>query len=189
MVTCFRAFYQDVRRRFRNGAVLGETWQAANGLAQGCPASPDLLNVLFEPFHWWAAAERLGVDVADIHVASVSFAEDLVLLAPTLAMEEQLIAAYLQWCELLGVKVTKVQAWSSLGPGRAVAAGSSTIVTTEAFRFVGVELGLPCSKANEGHWQPRLTKALATTQRLRTLPLPAALQAVLWRTTVLPKAL
>jgi hypothetical protein len=189
VVACFRAFYRDVRRRFRYGAVLGEPWQAANGLAQGCPASPDLLNVLFEPFHQWAAAERLGIDMGDLPVVSVSFADDLVLLAPTLADTKQLLAAYLQWCALLGVKVTKVQAWSSLGPGHAVAVGPSTITTTEHFRFVGIELGLPGSKADAAHWQPRLGNALTTAQRLRTLLLPAALQATLWRTTVLPKAL
>ena len=189
VVACFRAFYRDVRRRFRYGAVLGEPWRAANGLAQGCPASPDLLNILFEPFHRWAAAERLGVDVAGLHVASVSFADDLTLIAPTQAALERLIAAYLHWCALLGVEVTKVQAWSSLGPGRAVTVGSGTISTAESFRFVGIELGLPGVRADEAHWQPRLARALDTAERLRGLPLPAALQAVLWRTTVLPKAL
>ena len=189
VVACFSAFYRDVRRRFRYGAVLGEAWCAANGLAQGCPASPDLLNLLFEPFHRWAAAERLGVDVGDLHVASVSFADDLTLIAPAQPAAEKLIAAYLQWCALLGVQVTKVQAWSSLGPGRAVIAGTSTIVTTANFRFVGIELGLPGSTGDDAHWKPRLEKALVAAQRLRSLPLPAALQAVLWRSTVLPKAL
>ena len=189
VVECFRMFYRDVRRRFRYGTVLGEPWRAANGLAQGCSASPDLLNILFEPFHRWAAAERLGVDVGGIHVASVSFADDITLLAPSPAAAERSIAAYLDWCTLLGVKVTKVQAWSSLGPGLQVVTGTTTIATSDSFRFVGIELGLPGSKADEAHWRPRLEKALLAAQRLRSLPLPAALQAVLWRTTVLPKAL
>ena len=189
VVAAFAAFYRDVRRRFRYGTVLGEPWHAANGLAQGCPASPDLLNVLFEPFHRWAAAERLGVDVGGLHLASVSFADDLVLVASSRAAMERLIAAYLDWCRLLGVQVTKVQVWSSLGPGCAVTVGSSVVQTSANFRFVGVELGLAGKAGDDAHLQPRLEKALATAQRLRSLPLPAALNAVLWRTTVLPKAL
>ena len=51
LVACFRSFYGQLKRRFRYGQVDGETWQATNGLAQGCPATPDLLNILLEPFH------------------------------------------------------------------------------------------------------------------------------------------
>ena len=56
----------------------------ANGLAQGCPASPDLMNILFEPFHRWAAAQSKGVSVANTFVASVSFADDVTLVATSL---------------------------------------------------------------------------------------------------------
>ena len=189
VVRCFIAFYRNVQRRFRYGSILGEPWHASNGLAQGCPASPDLLNVLFEPFHRWAAAQRLGVDVGPLHIASVSFADDLVLVAPSKASLEALIAAYLQWCSLLGVQVTKVQAWSSLGPGQVVSTGASTVTTSAAFRFVGVEIGLPDRAVTAAHWRPRLDKAMATAHRLQSLPLPASLSAVLWRCTVLPQAL
>ena len=51
VVAVFKSFYQGLRRRFRYGQLEGGVWQAANGLAQGCPASPDLLNILFEVFH------------------------------------------------------------------------------------------------------------------------------------------
>ena len=53
VVNAFRSFYRQLRRRFRYGSVDGGSWQAANGLAQGCPASPDLLNLLMEAFHRW----------------------------------------------------------------------------------------------------------------------------------------
>ena len=59
VVRCFEAFYQGLRRRFRYGHVQGEVWHATNGLAQGCPASPDLLNMLFEPFHSWLQPKTL----------------------------------------------------------------------------------------------------------------------------------
>ena len=52
VVRCFEAFYRELWRRFRYGQVDGDVWQATNGLAQGCPMSPDLLNMLLEAFHW-----------------------------------------------------------------------------------------------------------------------------------------
>jgi len=52
-VGCFRSFYSQLRQRFRYGQVDGSEWSMANGLAQGCPASPDLLNILYEAFHRW----------------------------------------------------------------------------------------------------------------------------------------
>ena len=67
--------------------------------------------------------------------------------------------------------------------------GNETLASGPGFRFVGVELGLPERSAVQAHFAPRLAKALATTQRLRGLPLPASLCALLWRSTVLPQAL
>ena len=189
IVDCFKSFYSQLLRRFRYGQVDGDVWRATNGLAQGCPASPDLLNILFEAFHRWAAAAGFGVSVAGHHIGSASFADDLALFAGSLAEMQQLIGAYLEWCSLLGVKVTKVQVWSSLGPGRAVAVSSDTILTVPQFRIVGVMLGSDEAAATSAHFQPRLAKAIATAQRLQALQVPASITAQLWRTTVLPQAL
>ena len=57
----FERFYEKLRRRFRYGTVDGEPWRGTNGMAQGCPAAPDMLNILFEPFQRWAAAQGRGV--------------------------------------------------------------------------------------------------------------------------------
>ncbi len=77
---------------------------AANGLSRGCAANLDLLNMLFEAFSAWrgrAAASPL-----------VSFADDLALVASSIEDMEKLVAAYLEWCRLLVVKVTKVPLWT-----------------------------------------------------------------------------
>ena len=91
----------------------GEVWFATNGFAQGCPASSDLLNILLEAFHRWAISHGHGVAVAHLLVPSISFADDVALIAGSRAGIETLIGAYLDWCHLLGVQVTKVQVWSS----------------------------------------------------------------------------
>ena len=189
IVRCFSSFYQHVRRRFRYGAVDGDIWHAANGLAQGCPASPDLLNILLETFHRWAAAQDLGASVAGLRIASLSFADDVVLIATSPTDMQRLISAYLDWCSLLGVLVTKTQLWSSLGPGQQLRIRDTHITSSPSFKFVGIVLGLLEPAAAKAHLRPRLAKALVTAQRLRSLQLPASLCSLLWRTTVLPQAL
>ena len=55
--------------------------------------------------------------------------------------------------------------------------------------MVGVVLASCEATATRQHVAPRLEKALATAQRLRSLPLPASISALLWRSTVLAQAL
>ena len=137
IVECFASFYRNLQRWFRYGQVDGDIWQATNGLAQGCPASPDLLNILFEAFHRWAAAAGFGVQVAGLRIASASFADDSALVATSLTEAQQLSAMYLEWCSLLGLQVTKVQVWSSLGAVINVVIGNSTVKTVPQFRWGG----------------------------------------------------
>ena len=96
LVRAFSSFYTLLRRRFRYGQVDGAIWQAANGLAQGCPSSPDILNILMEPFHRWARAAGFSVLVADHLIPSVSFADDLTLLATSREEICSLVGAYLE---------------------------------------------------------------------------------------------
>ena len=192
VVGCFESFYRCLRRRFRYGQVDGTVWHATNGLAQGCPASPDLLNILLEPFHRWAGMAGHGVEVTPTcRVASVSFADDIALVAHSQQDLETLIASYLQWCSLLGVRVTKVQAWSSCNGIHtlSVPALDVPVITGATFRFVGVVLGATEKSATAAHFTPRLQKALVTTRRLRLLELPASICSLLWRVAVLPQAL
>ena len=119
VIQCFRDFYTRLQLWFRYGQVDGGKWTMANGLAQGCPASPDLLNLMFEPFHRWAAAQQVGVPMDDGNLASSSFADDLCLLATSLAEVELLVSGYQLWCQLLRVQlhVDKTELWYSTMPG------------------------------------------------------------------------
>lgn len=189
VVRSFEAYYRDLRRHFRYGQVDGEAWKATNSLMQGCPASPDELNLLLEPFHRWAVAAGLGVDVGTGRVPSVSFADDVALVARDRAEAETLIAAYLRWCDLLQLKVTKAQLWSNMGSDQEMVVGPLQMRTAPTFKIVGVVLGQDETTATELHTAPRMTKALLTLQRLRVLELPSSICSLLWRTTVLPQAL
>ena len=189
VVQCFEDFHRRLRRRFRYGQVDGELWQACNGAPQGDPASPDLLNLLLEPFHRWARAEGLGVGVAGSCIPSVSFADDLVLVGGSRKELETLISAYLSWCDLLGLRVTKVQVWWNGQVVRKVKVADREVPTEPFFKVVGVTLGGRETLATAAHLERRLPKAMATVQRLRAVTLPASICALLWRTVVLPQAL
>ena len=189
VVRTFESYYHGLRRRFRYGQVAGEPWQAANSLMQGCPAAPDQLNLLLEPFHRWALEQGLGVEVAGRRVPSVSFADDVTLVGRDRQEAEVLIAAYLQWCSLLGLRVTKVQLWSNTGREQQLQVGAMQVCTVPQFKVVGVVLGEDEVAATAAHFTPRLRSALATLQRLRALELPSSIGSLLWQTDVLPRAL
>ena len=187
-VAALRFFYEHLRRCFRYGQVEGEWWLAANGFPQGCSLSPDLLNVLVEPFHRWTRASGLGVQVEGFLIPSVSFADDLALIATSLDDLVYLATGYLDWCTLLGLQVTKVQLWTSGAPC-SMTVGDLSVASSSTFRMVGVVLGQHEGNATAAHVAPRLEKAVITAQRLQALDLPAAICSLLWRTTVLPQAL
>ena len=189
VVRAFRAFYMHLRRRFRYGQLDGEVWYATNGLAQGCPASPDLLNILFEAFHRWARAAGYGVVVESFRIPSVSFADDIALVATSRGDAEDLVAAYLEWCALLGVNVTKVQLWCNRPGVQQLNVAGRLLTSSSTFKIVGVVLGSSDAVATPLHFTPRVTNALSVTQRLRALSLPTSICSLLWRTAVLPKAL
>ena len=189
IVRGFETFYHQLQRRFRYGQVDGAVWQAANGAAQGCPASPDLLNLLLEAFHRWARAAGYGVVVGSVSVPSVSYADDVALVARSLDEMKSLVAAYLRWCALLDLQVTKVQLWWNGREVQHMQVGDLAADTQPFFRMVGVVLGSPEDAATEMHLEKRLPKALETARRLQALRVPASLAAHLWRSTVLPQAL
>jgi hypothetical protein len=144
---------------------------------------------LFEPFHRWAAAQDFGIDTPAVRIASASFADDVVLLAGSRDHITRLIAAYLEWCSLLHITVTKVQLWSSLGSGQHLTVGPQQLISQSTFKVVGIGLGLHETEATNLHVTKQLDTALVTARRLRTLPLPASICSLLWRTTVLLQAL
>ena len=191
IVRAFRSFYASLRHRFRYGQVEGGEWSMANGLAQGCPASPDLLNMLFEAFRRWAAGQSKGVEIAGVYIASVSFTDDVVLIATSRDELQVLAEGYLRWCDLLGVRVNvqKTQVWSNLGSRQQVTLAGVELETRDTFRVVGIELRVVELEATHVHALPRLSKVALTVERLLALPVPTAITAHLWRSTVLAQAL
>jgi hypothetical protein len=119
----------------------------------------------------------------------VSYADEVALAARSEGEMEMLVMAYLCWCGLLALKVTKVQLWwNRRGVPRLQVAGL-TVETQPYFKMVGVALGAEEAATTQLHVEQRLPKAMVTAHWLHALGLPVSLAALLWRTTVLPQAL
>jgi hypothetical protein len=113
----------------------------ANSLAQGCQASPDLLNILFEPLHHWAAVQGWGVTVDGLQVTTVSYTDDFTLVAESREEVIAMVCAFQRWCTLLGlcVNVAKTQVWSNTGAQHVVLEGVE-VATRLTFCIMGIEL-------------------------------------------------
>ena len=177
-IGCFRDLYARLRHRFRYGQVDGSEWQMTNGLAQGCPSSPDLLNILFEPFHRWAGAQGVGVEILGEFVASTSYADDVDLLGTSQSEVELLVSGYQAWCTLLGIQLhlDKTELWcSELSGGQKVVlnleSGPLELTTRATFKMVGIELGSNEKIATAVHLEARLPNSLLAIQRLAGLAL------------------
>ena len=193
----FKGMYRDLTRRFRFGRLEGEQWRASNGLAQGCPASPDLLNAMYEPVHRWmeALAQECGAEVrfhgGSRHFASAGYADDIVLMARSWEHAKRLVEGFLRWCELLGLRVNvgKTQVWSNRKGVKEVRIREETVTLRSTFRVVGVETGEDERVATKAHVTPRAEKAAKALRRLRGLTLPSAVQSRMWERAILPMAL
>ena len=147
------------------------------------------MNILFEPFHRWAATQPVGVPVLDLRVASASVADDLALLGTSLAAIVLLVNAYQRWCRLLWVTLNlrKTQIWSlqaHLGERVVLPleTGPLELDVRATFRIVGVELGANERVYTDAHVAQWIPKALLGGRRLAGLDVPTAVAAQLWRT-------
>ena len=111
----FGSYYAGLERHFRYGQRSGAPWTARNGLPQGCPAAPDLLNMIMAVFHAWVRRQGLGIEVAGCRLAALSYADDVAVVASSLTQLQVLIGGFLEFCRLAGfeVGVPTMQVWSS----------------------------------------------------------------------------
>jgi len=122
-----------------SGNSDGLSVSMANVLTHRCPASPDLLNIIFEPFHRWAGAQGVEVELLGDHVASTSYVD---LLATSLEEIELLVSGYQAWCDMLRIQLhlTKTELWCLQLPGGTsvtlqLGSGPSVLTTRWTFKM------------------------------------------------------
>ena len=143
----------------------------ANDLAQGCPASLDLMNILFEPFHRWAAEQCNGLAVGDTFIASASFADCYVpgrgdlFGGPLSAMV---------WSTGGQTERTQDKCGPITAAGHAQVWQPVRLISRPIFRVVGFELGDHEPTATNAHVASLSAEAVQTSRRLASLTVPAA---------------
>ena len=139
-VRCLRSFCRQLPHRFRYGQEDGSEWVMANGLAQACPASPDLKNIPFEPL-------RLR-SVRASWLVILSLHQPALRMMPHIATSLEEVAGCHHWCGLLGFKLNGSKTsvgQQGPGAGRHITLkfwGESVTLTSRAIcQVFGIELG------------------------------------------------
>ena len=75
----------------RWGNLLSMTFRCTNGIRQGGQLSPFLYNVYTDDLNHHLQAASVGCNVGDAWVNSLSYADDMLLLAPTVTALQTLL--------------------------------------------------------------------------------------------------
>ena len=155
IVQCLRSFYRQLRRRCRYKQMDGSEWFMASGLAQGCP---DLMNILFEPFHRWAAAQNKDVSVANSFGAPVGRVVGIELGAMERAATEAHLTPRLQKALQTGSVRLKAPASGSRGSCLCGTGGSETVSRLVAAFFFSTHAkrGESSRRAGSICWKPEI---------------------------------
>ena len=167
--------------------MAGVEWSGSGGALR----PPDMLNILLEPFQRWAAGQGCGIVIrGGEEVASCSFADDVVLIAPGREKLLTLVSGYLEWCRLLGLRVqeAKTQVWTNKPDGRRFRVGAVDVDLAKVFKIVKIVIGEE-PWASEEHYKQRAEDAKLMTSRLGSLAVPVGLKSRIWRAAPLAKAL
>ena len=77
----FREMYRHVSNKVLFGDIESEWYEQEFGLKQGCVASPTLFNVLMNELTSDLNNSGVGIEIADILINNLLFADDIVLMA------------------------------------------------------------------------------------------------------------
>ena len=84
-------WYREQEFLVRWGSSKSATYRCINGIRQGGQLSPLLYNVYTDELNYLLSSENHGCHVANCCVNNLSYADDMVLLAPTLSALQKLL--------------------------------------------------------------------------------------------------
>ena len=139
----------------------------ANGFVQGCPACPGLVNILFEPFHRRAAAQKKKVLLLRTLFRGCyigcGFFEGSAVPRTRLPGIMRLPSNQAQWEEYATLVQPKRHWVSRQGE---IWRGRGALTTWATFQVVGIELGAKERVTSLAHFAPRLQNFLNLENRV-----------------------
>ncbi|KAL0810039.1 hypothetical protein ABMA28_010860 [Loxostege sticticalis] len=91
IVSLFRFWYDNQLNSVRWGGELSETYRLECGVRQGGLTSPRLFNLYVNALIEGLSSMRIGCHVANVCVNNISYADDMVLLAPSVSALRKLL--------------------------------------------------------------------------------------------------
>ena len=189
ILTALRGMYEGLKRCFKTGSHVGESFRSSNGILQGCPISVLLLNMFVEV---WTRAVRHEVGG---QCQPQAYADDVGATAATKREIDGVCRVTEVFCRLTGMRVSvgKSTVWATserqrlrMTRGCTINGRALPLVTED--RRLGAFLSYGRRKARS-RIQRTLEQCRRMCDRVGNLPLPLMPRAQIIATLVLPKAL
>jgi len=186
MLGVARYMYRTSTRRFWYAAGEGEEFTARNGIAQGCPLSPEFLKGLMEVFRRYVVAKFPGYAGCAITV----YADDMILVATSVREAQQMVDAFALWADTLGVKVNASKCavlvpCSLRTKGMSILMNGSCIPVVSKVKVLGAILECPCCWRGQ-HWAPRQREMSRRLALLASWDIPGEVIALMTKTSAVP---
>ena len=175
-INIIQGLYRNHRRKIRIGKSSTKWMRCNVGLRQGCPLSPILFALHIAMIPTKLAETGKGVEVSDLKLTSLLYADDLILLAPTEKELAALILKLIHCTDQLKLKINfKKSKIMNISPhtndkaegGWKIKKNKTDeinhIDTTNSCVYLGITIGR--STGDQPHWKERKK----TTERLVNL--------------------
>ena len=182
-----RGMYASLRRHFRLGGMVGESFSSTNGILQGCPLSIILLNLLMQV---WATAVE-----SETPCRARCYADDAQASATLPAHIRMALAVTADFCRLTGMKMNlpKCHTWATEGDLRAelaqICVDDHVLECVCSDRFLGARMAYTRQSTGNRDTAKRRHEAEAVLARIDTIPLDLDANAKLVESTVNSKIL
>eukprot|EP01064_Diplonema_japonicum_P031567 TRINITY_DN56_c0_g1_i8.p1 TRINITY_DN56_c0_g1~~TRINITY_DN56_c0_g1_i8.p1 ORF type:complete len:824 (+),score=93.01 TRINITY_DN56_c0_g1_i8:2709-5180(+) len=187
-----QGMYSQITRRFKYPIGVGDTFEATNGILQGCPLSVIIINALLSIMI--RAVEQVAPD-AEV----LAYADDAYLLAKLRDSLQAAVEGTLEFCDLTGMQVNEektvgfgtAEGFKSrvVGDRTAMKKGSEVPVpykTVSDLKGLGVKIN---TRRTGTKWNKPTANALDSLDRLGCTRLAFETKAHMVSTTILPSCL
>jgi hypothetical protein len=107
IIMAIKRLYENSFSKIKTGKQLSSVFYVTKGLRQGCSLSPTLFKIYIQNAleNWQKKCARMGLEIQDMKIYSMLFADDQLLIAQDCEDLEYMIRKLIDEYELLGLKL------------------------------------------------------------------------------------